>query len=77
MDVHRYNIRNNKDTTVAKHSYSEEHTISDMFVYGVERIQYRSVRETTIMKTLETRWIFKMRTLQPVSLNVDLDCTGV
>ncbi len=62
-------IRTQKQETVSKHFYTENHPLEHFSVVGIEKVfgneTYRKVREAF--------WIKKLRTLSPEGLNRQLD----
>ena len=62
-------IRTKKQETVARHFYTEGHTLGDFKVVGIEKV----FGEETYRKVREAFWIKKLRTLAPEGLNRQLD----
>ena len=62
-------IRTKKTETVAKHFYTEGHSLEDFSVTGIEKVY----GDETYRKVRESFWIKKLRTLSPDGLNRQID----
>ena len=62
-------IRTQKVETVAKHFYTDGHTLNDFSVIGIEKVY----GDDTYRKVRESFWIKKLRTLSPDGLNRQID----
>ena len=58
-------IRTRYDDPVAKHFYSDSHTVSDFRVQGLEKLN----GDETYRKTQENLWKNKLRTFKPYGIN--------
>ena len=64
---HRSDINTNKDTLVARHFNSTDHTLTDLSVTAIEQMRQPS---PTIRKRREKYWRHQLRTNYPDGLNV-------
>ena len=64
---HRSDIRTNKETLVAKHFNSNNHTVDDLACTAIEQIRSTNIE---VRKQQEKKWRDKLRTHYPDGLNV-------
>ena len=62
-------IRTRKEDSVARHFYSNGHSVDDFSVIGIEKI----FGDETYRKVRESFWIKKLKTLIPDGLNQQID----
>ena len=69
MNGHRFDITMRKlDKPVSFHFNQPDHSIEDLKVMGMEKINNNSKKQK---KLRERYWIFELRTLTPEGLNID------
>ena len=62
-------IRTRKHDNVVEHFYSENHSVNDFMVIGIEKV----FGEDTYRKVKESLWIKKLKKFSPLGLNRQLD----
>ncbi|CAH1248813.1 Hypp8431 [Branchiostoma lanceolatum] len=80
MNGHRSFIKTDKDTPISAHFNQPSHTVADMEVVGLEKLEYGRTEDLTRQRRLsrESYWIHQLRTLHPEGLNLEsLEITRV
>lgn len=72
MNVHRYNIKRSSKLPVAKHFYTNNHTINDMNVYVLER-ELPTPSPPWLQNDLDTKEATWIKKLQAHDLGLNLD----
>ena len=72
INHHRSSIFNNKVTYLSKHFNLPDHSIKNLSVQAIDRVQetHKYHDQLQELKTLEKYWINTLKTLQPLGLNV-------
>ena len=76
INHHRSNIFNNKAIYLSRHFNLPDHAITNLSVQAVDCVQTNHPNPLQELRVLEKYWIMKLRTLQPLGLNVSAgSCT--
>ena len=70
INHHRSSIFNNKVTYLSKHFNLPDHSIKNLSVQAIDWVQETHKYPLQELRTLEKYWIYTLKTLQPLGLNV-------